>query len=150
MVVHARGDRRQDGIPCAKLIRSNSFYMEIKLPLIQNPTGLGDVIAAATKAVGIKPCTPCQERARRLNEALRFTPRWTDPPQPAEGWTTVTLVNLPEKQVGLYRHSENHSWIVWEIMNGRYQNSYSFGCANCPPDGKAETAARAKFGELCR
>lgn len=29
--------------------------------------GLGDVVAAATKAVGIKPCTPCEARRQRLN-----------------------------------------------------------------------------------
>lgn len=29
--------------------------------------GLGDVVAAATKAVGIKPCTPCEARQRALN-----------------------------------------------------------------------------------
>ena len=31
------------------------------------PMGLGDVVAAATKAVGINPCTPCEARQRRLN-----------------------------------------------------------------------------------
>lgn len=29
--------------------------------------GLGDVVAAATKAVGIAPCTPCQARQAKLN-----------------------------------------------------------------------------------
>lgn len=29
--------------------------------------GLGDVIAGATKAVGIKPCAPCQRRQQTLN-----------------------------------------------------------------------------------
>jgi len=31
--------------------------------------GLGDVIAGATKAVGIKPCGKCQERRAALNRA---------------------------------------------------------------------------------
>jgi hypothetical protein len=34
--------------------------------------GVGDVIAAATKAVGIEPCTPCKARQQRLNELLPF------------------------------------------------------------------------------
>jgi PKD domain len=34
--------------------------------------GLGDVIKAATNAAGIKPCAPCQERSRRLNELVPF------------------------------------------------------------------------------
>jgi len=34
--------------------------------------GLGDVVAAATKAVGIEPCTPCEERQQMLNS---FAPK---------------------------------------------------------------------------
>lgn len=38
--------------------------------------GLGDAIAAATKAVGITPCTPCEARRRALNQAVpRFWAR---------------------------------------------------------------------------
>lgn len=32
--------------------------------------GLGDAIAAGTKAVGIEPCTPCQRRQAMLNRAV--------------------------------------------------------------------------------
>lgn len=32
--------------------------------------GMGDVIARATKAVGIKPCTPCEARRQKLNQWL--------------------------------------------------------------------------------
>lgn len=35
-------------------------------------TGLGDVVAAVTKAVGIKPCGGCQKRRERLNRAFPF------------------------------------------------------------------------------
>jgi hypothetical protein len=34
--------------------------------------GLGDVIASATKAVGIKPCTSCEERRKMLNGMMPF------------------------------------------------------------------------------
>ena len=34
--------------------------------------GLGDVIAAATKAVGIKPCSACKKRQDALNRAIPF------------------------------------------------------------------------------
>lgn len=37
------------------------------------PVGLGEVIAASTKAVGIKPCGGCQRRREALNRA---TPNW--------------------------------------------------------------------------
>lgn len=39
----------------------------------QNSSGLGDVIAAATKAVGIKPCNKCKQRQKKLNQS---TPSW--------------------------------------------------------------------------
>ena len=35
--------------------------------------GLGDVVAGATKAVGIKPCAKCQQRRKAMNAA---TPRY--------------------------------------------------------------------------
>ena len=35
--------------------------------------GMGDVVARATKAVGIKPCAPCAKRQAALNKA---TPGW--------------------------------------------------------------------------
>lgn len=34
--------------------------------------GAGDVVAKATKAVGIKPCAPCERRRRRLNRLFPF------------------------------------------------------------------------------
>jgi len=34
--------------------------------------GLGDAIASATKAVGIKPCSGCQKRRTALNKAFPF------------------------------------------------------------------------------
>lgn len=34
--------------------------------------GLGDTIAKITKAVGIKPCTPCEERRKRLNQLVPY------------------------------------------------------------------------------
>lgn len=34
--------------------------------------GLGDVVAAATKAIGIKPCGGCQQRREALNKFVPF------------------------------------------------------------------------------
>jgi hypothetical protein len=39
----------------------------------QKPIGVGDVIATATTAVGIKPCGGCAKRKAALNQA---TPGW--------------------------------------------------------------------------
>jgi hypothetical protein len=35
-------------------------------------TGLGDVIAAATSAIGIKPCDECKKRQEKLNKFFPF------------------------------------------------------------------------------
>ena len=49
----------------------------VRLPgfITNEEVGLGDVIKRATSAVGIKPCGGCEERARRLNRWMVFTPR---------------------------------------------------------------------------
>jgi hypothetical protein len=49
----------------------------VRLPgfIVHEEIGLGDVIKHATRSVGIKPCGGCEERARRLNRLLIFTPR---------------------------------------------------------------------------
>mgnify|MGYP006283361925 CR=1 FL=1 len=40
-------------------------------PSYEGPArGLGDVIASATKAVGVEPCAPCQKRREALNQIL--------------------------------------------------------------------------------
>jgi hypothetical protein len=36
-------------------------------PRSEPRVGLGDVVAAATTAVGIKPCEPCERRKETLN-----------------------------------------------------------------------------------
>jgi hypothetical protein len=48
----------------------------VRLPgfIVHEEIGLGDVIKRATSSVGIKPCGGCEERARRLNRWLVFTP----------------------------------------------------------------------------
>lgn len=39
---------------------------------VQKVTGLGDVVAAVTKAVGIKPCNGCKRRQSWLNRLVNF------------------------------------------------------------------------------
>ena len=38
----------------------------------QKPKGIGDVIAIATQAVGIKPCGSCNQRKEKLNQLIPF------------------------------------------------------------------------------
>jgi hypothetical protein len=46
--------------------------MNWKQMLFKDDKGLGDTIARATKAVGIKPCTPCQKRREKLNKKFPY------------------------------------------------------------------------------
>lgn len=39
---------------------------------VQKVRGLGDVVAALTKAVGIKPCRGCKQRQSWLNKLIKF------------------------------------------------------------------------------
>tara|TARA_R100001082_G_scaffold110915_2_gene92399 strand:+ start:13977 stop:14414 length:438 start_codon:yes stop_codon:yes gene_type:complete len=41
--------------------------------------GLGDTIAKATKAVGIKPCGKCQQRRKALNKMFPYKQKDQDP-----------------------------------------------------------------------
>ena len=45
---------------------------KVDKPLPKRITGLGDVIARATSAVGIKPCGGCQKRREALNKLIPF------------------------------------------------------------------------------
>lgn len=48
--------------------------LRIRLPFLQQQTGLGDLIKAATGALGVKPCAPCQKRAEALNRRVILRP----------------------------------------------------------------------------
>jgi hypothetical protein len=46
----------------------------IRLPgfLVENDIGIGDVIKRTTYAVGIRPCSGCEQRAKILNRWVSF------------------------------------------------------------------------------
>jgi hypothetical protein len=56
-----------DGIPRHRM----------RLPgfILDEPTGAGRIVTRLTSAVGIRPCEPCNQRAARLDQWLRFEPR---------------------------------------------------------------------------
>jgi hypothetical protein len=49
----------------------------VRLPgfILDEEIGLGDVIKRTTYAMGIKPCSGCEQRAAVLNSWMVFTPR---------------------------------------------------------------------------
>lgn len=63
-----KGEQRER---CFRIIEGDLSPCEC--PLYVDPPGVGDVIAGATKAVGIKPCAPCAKRQAAMNRA---TPKW--------------------------------------------------------------------------
>ena len=48
---------------------------KVSLPgfLVENEIGLGDVIKRATSAMGVKPCSSCENRAVMLNNWFVLT-----------------------------------------------------------------------------
>ena len=48
------------------------FRPRLPGPLIDDAEGLGDVIKRVTSAVGIKPCSGCEQRAKALNKRVPF------------------------------------------------------------------------------
>ncbi len=121
--------------------------MEIKVPFLKGEIGAGDVVKAATSAVGVKPCTPCEERRRKMNQALRLVPReaqWTTPPTVPEGWAREASFERDDKAIQIFRHTSGKI-IIWQVSEGRYRNSHTFCCGE-----KMRHLADAKWDELCR
>jgi hypothetical protein len=56
---------------------SSDARHRVRLPrfITVEPAGLGDAVKKVTTAVGVKPCSACQERAARLNQWVQFVPR---------------------------------------------------------------------------
>lgn len=86
-------NERKPSIPCVGLVTKqvtgeqrakwrayvNQLLFGPPVPVAMTPaaksakwTGLGDVVASATKAVGIKPCGGCKKRQAWLNKAVPF------------------------------------------------------------------------------
>lgn len=55
--------------------RTNEQPRQVRIPFIRKPIGSGDVVARATRRLGIKPCAPCKKRQAMMNRWLRFVPR---------------------------------------------------------------------------
>jgi len=46
----------------------------VRIPFLRQEIGAGDAVAAATGAMGIQSCPPCQKRQEWLNRHLRLSP----------------------------------------------------------------------------
>lgn len=53
----------------------NHTLMQVRLPLLRKPVGLGTLITHITRAAGVRPCTGCAKRAAALDKRVVFTPR---------------------------------------------------------------------------
>ena len=47
---------------------------QVRVPLLREAIGAGDLVKRLTSAFGVKPCSPCEERARKMNERVQFIP----------------------------------------------------------------------------
>lgn len=70
-------DQRKTSEPVAEQPGGQAQPRRVRLPgfISDEPVGLGDVVKHATSSIGIRPCGPCAERARRLNRWVVFTGR---------------------------------------------------------------------------
>jgi hypothetical protein len=48
--------------------------LRIRVPFLNREVPAGDAVAAATQAIGIQPCAPCEERQKKLNQRVVFSP----------------------------------------------------------------------------
>ena len=47
---------------------------QVRVPFVTRQMGLGDLVAQATKAIGVRPCGGCQKRQEKLNRAVQLNP----------------------------------------------------------------------------
>ncbi len=121
--------------------------MEARIPFLKEPIGAGDVVKAATSALGIKPCTPCEERRKRLNAAFKLMPReqpWGKYPAIPEGWVREASLDTPTKKLQLFRHTSG-KMIIWNVTTGEYRDSHTFCCSE-----RMRERVRERWEELCR
>lgn len=52
----------------------NAPRFSIPVPFLRQQIGAGDVVANMTQAMGVKPCAPCEQRKRAMNQAVVFRP----------------------------------------------------------------------------
>ena len=121
--------------------------MDIRVPFLNHEIGAGDVVKAATAVVGVKPCTPCEERRKKLNQAVRLVPRepaWTCPPEVPEGWQREATFERDDRAVQIFKHTSGKI-IIWQVIDGKYRNSHTFCCGE-----RMRDLADSKWDELCR
>lgn len=71
-----RGTRKHTAEPPPEPPRPGRKLRTVRLPgfLVEEETGLGDLIKKATSSAGIKPCGGCAQRAAALNRRVVFIP----------------------------------------------------------------------------
>lgn len=65
-VVYPRSLGEEQGF----LAAHRACEQRVAAPVAPGYGGLGDAVAAGTKALGITPCAPCQRRQAMLNRAM--------------------------------------------------------------------------------
>lgn len=73
--------------PCYRELVGKSAGWNPSMPA----RGLGDLVAKATSAVGIKPCAECKRRQEKLNRLFRFRRADAEPPPPLESRLAVGI-----------------------------------------------------------
>ena len=66
------GCSREDVEPAIVSRDGGSVLLDDAHQAFPSLRGLGDVVATVTTALGVKPCPPCKERQKTLNDAVPF------------------------------------------------------------------------------
>ncbi len=48
--------------------------LHLRIPFLPETVGLGSAIEKATGIIGVKPCTPCNQRKESLDRRIVFDP----------------------------------------------------------------------------
>lgn len=86
--------------------------------------GLGDTIAKITKAIGIEPCSECEERRQKLNDLFGYK---------------LKVINFPNesdtefiKSIGLNLDNDNRKRLC-KLYADTFDLPYFEPCVNCSP-----------------
>lgn len=130
--------------------------MDLPLPGLKEPLGLGDVVKAVASRAGIqqKKGCGCAKRQAVFNDALRFVPRdraRLSPTIPAaagdsltpDGWAVLARCD----RAGMYR-KPNGSIVICVIDGEQLRACHTVCCGSCGNCDHA--AAQARFEETCQ
>jgi hypothetical protein len=108
--------------------------VRVKVPFLKSGVSLGDLVAKATKAVGIQPCGGCKGRQAALNRAVRLVPYRLPLPQ----GHILKQQGQRDQDTQILLTKSGNSWFTMEYAAGAISQETPFA---------DETLAKADFSK---